>query len=109
MKPINLPRPQETRQMTETANFAQNRTLTAFFDNRDEAESAIEALVNAGLPSDTIRMVPGNEQADDADTRQDTHRGFFEALSDFFMPKEDRHSYAEGLSRGGYLVTVRDL
>jgi uncharacterized protein (TIGR02271 family) len=28
-------------------------------------------------------------------------------LKDFFLPDEDRHTYAEGLRRGGYLVTVR--
>ena len=33
--------------------------------------------------------------------------GFFELLADFFMPADDRYVYAEGLSRGGYLVTVR--
>jgi len=33
-------------------------------------------------------------------------RGFWESLSDFFFPEEDRYSYAEGLRRGGCLVTV---
>ena len=27
-------------------------------------------------------------------------------LGDLFMPEEDRYAYAEGLSRGGFLVTV---
>ena len=33
--------------------------------------------------------------------------GFWEALKDLFLPEEDRHTYAEGLRRGGYLVTVQ--
>ncbi len=37
------------------------------------------------------------------------NRGFFESLGDFFFPEEDRYAYAEGLSRGGYLLTVSGL
>jgi hypothetical protein len=33
--------------------------------------------------------------------------GFWESLKEMFLPDEDRHTYAEGLRRGGYLVTVR--
>ena len=33
--------------------------------------------------------------------------GFWETLKELFMPEEDRYSYAEGLRRGGYLLTVR--
>jgi len=33
--------------------------------------------------------------------------GFWDALKDLFLPEEDRSTYAEGLRRGGYLVTVR--
>src|ERR671912_471377 len=33
--------------------------------------------------------------------------GFWESLKDLFMPDEDRATYAEGLRRGGYVVTVR--
>ncbi len=35
------------------------------------------------------------------------HEGFLAALKDMFMPEEDRYSYAEGLRRGGYLVSVK--
>ena len=34
-------------------------------------------------------------------------RGFWGGLSDLFLPDEDRHAYAEGLSRGGYLLSAR--
>jgi hypothetical protein len=34
-------------------------------------------------------------------------KGFWESLGDLFLPDEDRYTYAEGLRRGGYLVTVR--
>jgi uncharacterized protein (TIGR02271 family) len=84
-----------------------NRTLTAFFRDRSDAEEATRELAAAGIAQDAIRMVPGNESenlaAADADTDR---RGFWEALGDFISPDDDREVYAEGLRRGGYLVTV---
>jgi len=32
--------------------------------------------------------------------------GFWDSLRDLFLPDDDRHTYAEGLRRGGYLVSV---
>ena len=49
-------------------------------------------------------MVEGSDDASAPARQQD--KGFFEMLGDFFMPDEDRVSYAEGLTRGGYLVSV---
>jgi uncharacterized protein (TIGR02271 family) len=40
-------------------------------------------------------------------SRSSEPRGFWESLGDLFLPDEDRYTYAEGLSRGGYLVTVK--
>ncbi|HEV7718383.1 MAG TPA: YsnF/AvaK domain-containing protein [Arsenicitalea sp.] len=94
--------------MTDITSGA-NSTLTAFFDSRSDAEEAVERLNEAGIPRNSIRLVPGAEGDTSAPSRPEVHRGFFESLADFFMPEEDRHSYAEGLSRGGYLVTVTDL
>ncbi len=108
------------------------RAVTAMFDNRSDAESAVDELVEAGFAREDIRLVPGYEKDSDTGTsggmssasgassytggvssRSDTsyrghedNRGFWESLSDFFFPDEDRYSYAEGLRRGGYLVTV---
>lgn len=106
------------------------RAVTAMFDSRSDAEDAIEALVEAGFSREDVRLVPGYEKDSDVSgsgsstsgytgsgsatsSRSDTSsrgheegRGFWESLSDFFFPEEDRYSYAEGLRRGGYLVTV---
>ncbi|WIJ24785.1 YsnF/AvaK domain-containing protein [Devosia sp. RR2S18] len=84
------------------------RTLTAFFDTRSAADGAVERLVSAGIPRSQVQLAAGAEQGS-ATVKQDQHKGFFESLSDFFMPEEDRYTYAEGLSRGGYLVVVNDL
>jgi len=82
--------------------------MSAFFDNRDDAQDAANKLRDLGIDTASIRMTEGN--ANSAQTAgQARHRGFFEALAEFFMPEEDRYTYAEGLNRGGYLVTVSNV
>ena len=85
-------------------------SLTAFFDSRSEAESAVSRLEDAGVPVARIRLMPGYE-ADEktAGAMSDDRGGFFDALADFFFPDEDRAVYAEGLRRGGFLVQVNDI
>lgn len=83
------------------------QTITAFFDNRADAENAVEALGQAGISSDAIRMVEGNDPDMTTEPAQREDKGFFAAIGEFFMPDEDRQSYAEGLRRGGYLVSVQ--
>jgi uncharacterized protein (TIGR02271 family) len=83
--------------------------VTAFFDSRSDAENAIERLAHAGVPRDSVRLIPDNERdpSDDPGTSSRTEpRGFWTSLEDWLLPEEDRHTYAEGLSRGGYLVSV---
>jgi len=89
------------------------RVITAMFDSLDAADAATDRLVAEGIARGDIRLIPGNEVDRDrgvatdatvADTRPAT--GFWESLKELFLPEDDRHVYAEGLSRGGYLVTV---
>lgn len=97
----------------ENTYTGSTRTLSAMFDTRAEADRAVAALSAAGI-ADVVLTGGENEgygtvERDVAvDTR--THeRGFFESIGDFFFPEEDRYAYAEGLTRGGYLVTVSNL
>ena len=80
------------------------RTLTAFFDRREDAQGAVDRLQRLGLPEDSIRLTGGEEYSGRTDYAED--RGFWASLSDLFFPGEDRAAYAEGLRRGGYLLTV---
>ena len=85
------------------------RTITAFFDSRSDADEAVSRLRALGISEDAIRLVPGYER--DKDTATDTlydrpGEGFWDSLRDFFLPDDDRDTYAEGLRRGGVLVTV---
>lgn len=93
----------------ETLNAGASRTLSAMFDTRAEADRAVAALDAAGI-ADVVMHGSDNEGYGTRTVEnRDENRGFFEAIGDFFFPEEDRYAYAEGLSRGGYLVTVSNL
>jgi len=97
-----------------TTGSSARRTVTAFFDRRSDAEEAVSRLETAGIPRDHVRLVPGSEQDTNRDapgnpdtlSLGDASVSFWDSLRDLFLPDEDRHVYAEGLRRGGYLVSV---
>ena len=85
-------------------------SVSAMFDSQAEAQRAVERLNQAGITSERIREVAGgSDTASRTDAVEDRNKGFWDSLEDFFFPDEDRYSYTEGLSRGGYLVTVTGL
>ena len=95
----------------ESVNTGSMRSLSALFDSKAEADRAVAALEAAGV-ADVV--LTGNDNASTGGTQDysgeaRTDRGFFESIGDFFFPEEDRYAYAEGLDRGGYLVTVRNI
>jgi len=87
-----------------STNPTDSRHLSAFFDDRADAERAISRLRDLGLSDASVRMSGG----DDYSTRPDSREpgGLWDSISDFFFPTDERETYAEGLRRGGYLVTV---
>lgn len=85
------------------------RTVSAMFDSQGDAQRAVDRLIDAGIPAGSVRLVPGYENDTPVTDRTEHHRGFFASLADLFMPDEDRYTYAEGLSRGGYMVVASDL
>lgn len=90
------------------ASGATTSTLTAFFDSRSDAESAVERVKDAGVSTDAIRLLPGFEaDGSTANVASDDRTGFWAKLEDWFFPDEDRATYAEGLRRGGFLVSVQ--
>src|SRR4051812_1819848 len=93
--------------MSMTTQSQPSRTVTALFDKRDTASEAVEELVKAGFPRATVRLIAGSRQPSSSDERKPhAEKGFWESLKEFFLPDEDRYTYAEGLRRGGYLLTV---
>ncbi len=80
-------------------------TLSAFFDSQSDAEQAVSRLKDAGI--NDVRLMPGYEaDVDKAPVGGDDRPGFWVTLADWFFPDEDRAVYAEGLRRGGFLVSV---
>ena len=93
--------------MSFTQNTAApSRSLTAFFDTKGAAQQAASDLEAAGVSRGDIAIVEGGGTATGTASVPE-HEGFLASLKDMFMPEEDRYSYAEGLRRGGYLVSVR--
>lgn len=90
--------------MSDYTPTQQNQNVTAFFDSRADADAAVERIAAEGVSRGDIHVVAGADTTQEPTQHQD--RGFFESLGNFFMPEEDRHAYAEGLSRGGYLVSL---
>jgi len=92
-----------------TTGSSSRRMITAFFDSRTDAEEAVSRLHAAGIPRDGIRLTPSSEEdAGTAATQSfpEASAGLWDSLRDLFLPDEDRHTYAEGLRRGGFLVSV---
>ena len=96
-----------------TTGSSTRRMVTAFFDSRTDAGEAISRLHTAGIPRDGIRLTSSGERDNSrsgstgTQSVADASVGLWESLRDLFLPDEDRHTYAEGLSRGGYLVAVQ--
>ena len=88
-------------------NDTRTHEVTAFYDDRAQAQQAIDRLNAANIPAEDVRIVEGNDPAATGGARPAEDKGFFDKLGDFFMPEEDRHTYAEGLNRGGYVVSAR--
>ncbi len=83
------------------------RTITALFESAAEAERAADQLAAVGISRTAVSIVRQDATAAAPDTAERREEGgFLNALADFFMPDEDRYTYAEGLRRGGYLVSV---
>ena len=79
------------------------RTLTAMYDTRGAAETARDNLVALGISSGDISI----RGSSTAGTTVEESRSFWDELKDLFAPDEDRHTYDEGMRRGGHLLSVR--
>lgn len=87
-----------------------SRTITALFDTRGDADAARDQLLAAELDADNVQiqdqssMVGSSPSASSYSTREAP--GFWASVKNVFLPDEDRHTYEEGVLRGGYLLTA---
>jgi hypothetical protein len=86
-----------------------SNTLTAFYEDRDTAEEAVQRLVATGINQASIRLVEGDDTLDASAASNEHGKGFWESIGDFLFPSADREVYSEGLRRGGFLVTVANV
>lgn len=82
-----------------------SRTITALFDDRDDAMAGRQRLIDARIDADNIRVHDKTELTDTGYTDDSSH-GFWGSIKNAFLPDEDRHAYEEGMRRGGYLLTA---
>jgi hypothetical protein len=83
--------PHETRNPGETTSM--QRTLTAMFDSRAEADRAAEALRGLGINAGNVQVHPAESSGGSA--------------SDLFVSDEDRAVYDEGFRRGHVVLSAQ--
>lgn len=81
------------------------RTLTAMFDSRADAETARDRLAATGISNDDVTILDQGSIGGAAGHETHAHRSLWAEFKALF--RDDEHSYAEGLRRGGYLLTAR--
>lgn len=82
-------------------------TITALFDRRADAEAAKNRLEAANIDASHITIhdqTSPNFNATGASTTQQP--GIWGSIKNAFLPDEDRHTYEEGVRRGGFLLTA---
>lgn len=84
-----------------------SRTITALFDQRAEAEAVKAKLEASSVHADHVR-VHDQSSAGFGENAGSTHGepGMWGSVKNAFLPDEDRHTYEEGLRRGGFLLTA---
>jgi uncharacterized protein (TIGR02271 family) len=83
------------------------RTVTALFDKRSDAEAAEARLKAANVDASHISIhdkTSSGFHATGHSTTQDP--GMWASIKNAFLPDEDRHTYEEGVRRGGFLLTA---
>ncbi|MBL6459382.1 Hsp70 family protein, partial [Belnapia sp. T6] len=82
-------------------------TLSALFDSHAKAALAVQALVSeAGVNRSSVRVEAGSSTNGSAASDQET-RDLFASLRGLFIPDQDKHTYLEGMRRGGTLVVAQ--
>ncbi|MCJ2020439.1 YsnF/AvaK domain-containing protein [Methylobacterium sp. E-065] len=82
------------------------QTITAMYDTYPEATAAKAKLVAIGIPEVGVRILSGSEAGTTTGAATTHEGGMWGSLKEFFMPEEDRHLHAEGLNRGGTMLTA---
>ena len=83
------------------------RTITALFDKRADAEAAENRLKASNVEAGHIAIHDKGSPGFHATGHSTTHdAGMWASIKNAFLPDEDRHTYEEGVRRGGFLLTA---
>ena len=82
------------------------RTLTALYETTMDADAAKTKLVKAGVDHASID-IHDESSLGGADSSSAKSGGLMAGLKRLFGSHEDHHIYAEGVSRGHYLLTAK--
>jgi uncharacterized protein (TIGR02271 family) len=83
------------------------QTMTALYDTRGAAETARDGLIALGIGEGNVSIRGADSEATmSGSTTAEQDKGFWESLSDLFLPDDDRSAYSEGIRRGGFLLSV---
>lgn len=96
------------------------KTVVGLMDNSPEAEKAIQELQSSGFERDSIRIMAEEAPSQGLKGKEKLQRiegaqsgigpvpgGAIDALKRHGVPEQDARNYAEGVRRGGILITVR--
>ena len=83
------------------------QTITALFDQRSDAEAAKERLKQSNVDAGHISIHDKTSSGYKAEGYSSTKEpGLWGSVKHAFLPDEDRHTYEEGVRRGGFLLTA---
>ncbi|WP_203073140.1 YsnF/AvaK domain-containing protein [Falsiroseomonas ponticola] len=97
------PVPDDATNDHNTGETLMDRTITAMFDSRAEADQAAGQLRQLGAQNVQVRAASGSATSGPS-TEED--RGILAAIADLFVPDDDRRTYGEGLRRGHVVVSA---
>ncbi|MEH6433918.1 YsnF/AvaK domain-containing protein [Massilia sp. DD77] len=82
-----------------------SRTITALFNTRADAEAGRQRLLATNIDADNVKI---HDKASLGETAYSSHSapGMWASIKNAFLPDEDRHTYEEGVRRGGFLLTA---
>lgn len=87
------------------------RTVTALFDTREDAEAGRNRLTADGVDASNVHIHDQSSEGYKSEgystaTTDQQGRGIWASVKNALVPDEDRHTYEEGIRRGGYLLTA---
>ena len=83
-----------------------SRTITAMFDTKSDAEAGRERLLAADLNTDNVIIHDQSAAGQTGEYSSSEEPGMWASIKNAFLPDEDRHTYEEGVRRGGFLLTA---